>query len=58
VVLGSIVGWLLLFLPIYFLARLGVVRYRATIGDRVKRSRFVQALEASRLYNVYRWFRP
>ena len=58
VVLGSIIGWLLLFLPIYFLARVGVVRYRATIGERVKNSRYVKALEASQLYNVYRWFRP
>jgi uncharacterized protein (TIGR03546 family) len=58
VVLGSVVGWIVLFLPIYFAARFGVVRYRATIGERVKNSRYYKLLEASQLYNVYRWFRP
>ena len=58
VVLGSVVAWLLLFLPIFFLARFGVLRYRATVGARVRQSRFYKALQASQLYNVYTWFRP
>jgi len=58
VVLGSVVVWLLLFLPIYFLARFGVLKYRATIGARVRQSRFYKALQASQIYNVYTWFRP
>ncbi|HET7600469.1 MAG TPA: TIGR03546 family protein [Gemmatimonadales bacterium] len=58
VVLGSVIGWLALALPIYFAARWGVARYRATIGERVRRSRVYQAIMASRLYNIYRWFRP
>jgi uncharacterized protein (TIGR03546 family) len=58
VVLGSLVVWIALFIPLYFAARLGVVRYRATIGERVKNSRYYKLLEASQLYNVYRWFRP
>lgn len=58
VVLGSVVAWTVLFLPIYFAARLGVVRYRATIGERVRQSHFYKVLEASKLYNVYAWFRP
>jgi uncharacterized protein (TIGR03546 family) len=58
VVLGSVVAWLLLFVPVYFAARYGVVRYRATIGARVRNSAFYRALEASKLYNVYTWFRP
>lgn len=58
VVLGSVVFWLLLFTPIYFASRYGVVRYRATIGERVKNSRAYKLLETSQLYNVYRWFRP
>lgn len=58
VVLGSVVLWLLLFVPVYFAARVGVVRYRATMGERVRQSRFYKALEASQLYNVYTWFRP
>jgi uncharacterized protein (TIGR03546 family) len=58
VVLGSLVVWIALFIPLYFAARLGVVRYRATIGERVRNSRYYKLLEASQLYNVYRWFRP
>jgi uncharacterized protein (TIGR03546 family) len=58
VVLGSVLVWLLLFVPLYLASRLGVVRYRATIGERVKNSRYYKLLEASQLYNVYRWFRP
>jgi uncharacterized protein (TIGR03546 family) len=58
VVLGSLVAWLVLFAPIYVGARFGVVRYRATIGERVRNSRYYKVLEASQLYNVYRWFNP
>ncbi len=56
VVLGSLVGWLLLALPIFVLARVGVIRYRTTIGERVRRTALYKALAASRAYNVYRWF--
>jgi uncharacterized protein (TIGR03546 family) len=58
VVLGSVVGWLLLWLPIFFAARWGVARYRATIGERVRQSKFYKALMASKAYNIYRLFRP
>jgi uncharacterized protein (TIGR03546 family) len=58
VVLGSVVGWLVLALPIFFGARYGVARYRATIGERVKQSKFYKALTASQVYNWYRLFRP
>ena len=57
VIAGSIVGWLVLFIPIFLLARLGVVRYRETVGAKVEKSRAYQAIRASRIYNVYRWFR-
>ena len=56
VVLGSVVGWLMLALPIFAGARVGVVRYRATIGERVRRTALYKAITASRAYNVYRWF--
>jgi hypothetical protein len=57
-VLGSVVGWLLLLVPIFLLSRYGVARYRATIGERVRQSKFYRAVTASRVYNVYRLFRP
>ena len=58
VVLGSCVGWLLLAVPIYFGARIGVAHYRATWGQRVMQSKMYRAVKASTAYNVYRWFRP
>ena len=56
VVLGSVVGWLVLFVPIYLLARLAVNRYRSTLGQRIREWRVVQAVTASKAYNVWRWF--
>ncbi|HET6837309.1 MAG TPA: TIGR03546 family protein [Gemmatimonadales bacterium] len=58
VVLGSFVGWVVLAVPIFFAARYGVARYRATIGERVRQSRFYRAVTASQVYNIYRMFRP
>jgi len=58
VVVGSVVGWLVLFVPTALLARIGVLHYRATLGERVRRSPAYRAITASRAYNVYRWFRP
>jgi len=56
VVLGSVVGWLLLAPLLFVAARAGVIRYRATVGERVRGTAFYKALTASRAYNVYRWF--
>jgi uncharacterized protein (TIGR03546 family) len=58
VVLGSVVGWLVLALPIFLLSRLLVIHYRATLGERVRRSHLYKAITATRVYNVYRWLRP
>lgn len=57
VVTGSIAGWIVLFVPIFLLARVGVVKYRATLGEKVRQTRTYKAIRASQLYNVYRWFR-
>jgi uncharacterized protein (TIGR03546 family) len=58
VVLGSLVFALLLAVPLFFATRLGIVRYRATVGERVRQSRFYKAVMASKAYNVYKMFRP
>jgi len=58
VVLGSFVGWLVLAVPIFFAARSGVAKYRATVGERVRQSRFYKAVTASQVYNLYKMFRP
>lgn len=57
VVLGSVVAWLVLFIPIWLLARQGVLAYRATLAEKVRRTRVYQAVTASKAYNVYTWFR-
>lgn len=56
VVLGSFVCWAAAFGPILLAARAGVARYRATVGERVRRSPLYRAVTASRAYNAYRWF--
>lgn len=58
VVLGSLVSTGLLLVPIYLGARSGVTRYRATIGERVRQSRWYKAVTASKAYNFYKMFRP
>ena len=58
VVLGSFVSWVVLWLPIYFLSRWLVVKYRAHVYERLKRMRFFQALAASKLYDYYTMLRP
>ena len=58
IVLGSVVASLLLAVPIFFGARYGVARYRATVGERVRQSRFYKAITASQVYNWYKLFRP
>jgi uncharacterized protein (TIGR03546 family) len=58
VVLGSVVGWLVMAVPIFFAARWGVARYRATLGARVQQSKLYKAITASKAFNIYRLFRP
>jgi uncharacterized protein (TIGR03546 family) len=58
VLLGSLVTSLLLFAPIFFGGRWAVRRYRETLGERVKNSALYRAVSASRLWGIYRLFRP
>jgi uncharacterized protein (TIGR03546 family) len=58
IVLGSVVGWLVLFIPVMALTWWGVVVYRRTLGEKVRKSRFYQAVTASKAYNVYTMFKP
>jgi uncharacterized protein (TIGR03546 family) len=58
VVLGSVVVSVVLWVPLYVLGRIGVARYRATVGAWIVRTRLYQMVKASSLYNVYRLFRP
>ncbi|OGU09564.1 MAG: hypothetical protein A2W29_06545 [Gemmatimonadetes bacterium RBG_16_66_8] len=58
IVLGSFVVWLLLVLPLFFVVRAGVARYRVHVYQRLAQTRLFKAVTASKLYNVYRLFRP
>jgi uncharacterized protein (TIGR03546 family) len=58
IVLGSLVFAAVLWLPLFFASRWSVVRYRATVVERVKRSALYRTVAASKLYNLYRLFRP
>jgi uncharacterized protein (TIGR03546 family) len=58
VVLGSVVSWLVLLGPLYLLFSWGIARYRATWGQKVMQSGFYRAISTSKVYNIYRWFRP
>jgi uncharacterized protein (TIGR03546 family) len=58
IVLGSVVAWLVGLIPIFFLARWLVARYRVTVYTRLQRLRIFQAVKASKVYNLYTLFRP
>jgi uncharacterized protein (TIGR03546 family) len=58
VVLGSVVVAVVVFLPLFLVSRWGVRRYRETLGERIRPSPLYRAVTASRLYNIYRLFRP
>jgi len=58
VTLGSFVVWLASTVPLYFLAKWAIARYRASYGQKVMNSKFMKGLKASKAYNVYSWFRP
>ena len=58
VVLGSVVGWVVLWLPIFALSYFLVGLYRAKVAKRIEESRFFKVVGASKLYNVYRMFHP
>src|SRR6266511_4336283 len=44
--------------PLFLLLRWAVARYRVTVGERVRQSKFYKAVTASKVYNVYKLFRP
>lgn len=58
VVLGSVVVWLVLWLPIFFAVRVGVIKYRATVLQWLRKTRIYHVIAGSSVLNVYRWFVP
>lgn len=58
IVLGSLVVWAVLLVPMYFVFRVLVIRYRANVYAHVQKLRVVQMLRTSKVYSAYRLFRP
>jgi uncharacterized protein (TIGR03546 family) len=58
IVAGSFTFWLVAAVPIFFVMRWAIGVYRATIYARYKDHRFFKALRASKVYSLYRMFRP
>ena len=58
IVLGSVVVWVAALLPLFFLLRWLVTKYRATVYARLQRTKLFQVVKASKLYNLYTLFRP
>ena len=56
VTLGSFVGWAILAPLIFFAGYIAVIRYRVKLAARVEQWRVMQAIKASKVYDVYRWF--
>ena len=52
--LGSFVVWLVCVLPIFFLARWAVAKYRATLLERLRKTRIFHAVTASGWYSTYK----
>ena len=58
VVLGSLIGWLVLVTPIFFFARWSVRKYRERLYERFRQTKVAKAVRASKVFNVYKVFRP
>ncbi len=58
VVLGSVVAWVALAVPLFFLFRWGVSEYRDRVYARLVKTRMFQAVRATKIYNLYRLLRP
>ena len=56
VVLGSLIGWIVLAAPIFYLARWGVGSYRTKVLPRLLDTKVFKLLKASKLYNLYQLF--
>src|SRR4029077_16844645 len=56
-VMGSLVIGLIFFIPIYFLAREGVLVYRRTLHEKILKLKILQIIKASSFYKYYETFK-
>jgi uncharacterized protein (TIGR03546 family) len=57
IVMGSFALGLVLLIPLYFLARIGVERYRTSLRPTFLNSAFMKAITASKFYNYYQTYK-
>jgi uncharacterized protein (TIGR03546 family) len=57
IVLGSFTGWLVVTLPVFFISRIGVIKYREHLYNKLEKTKLFKAVKASKLYKIYRLFR-
>lgn len=58
IVIGSLVAWLVLLVPSYFVFRVLVARYRADVYAHVQKWKIVQMVQGSKMWGMYRTLWP
>lgn len=58
IVLGSLVSWIVLILPSFFVFRVLVAKYRANVLAYVQKLKVVQVIQGSKLWNLYQTLWP
>jgi uncharacterized protein (TIGR03546 family) len=58
IVLGSLVAWMLLLVPMFFVFRVLVARYRADVYAHVQKWKVVQVIKSSRMWDLYQTLWP
>lgn len=58
IVLGSLVSWLVLLIPMFFVFRVLVARYRADVYAHVQKWKVVQVVKGSRMWDLYQTLWP
>jgi uncharacterized protein (TIGR03546 family) len=54
VVIGSLLFSLILFIPVFILSKLAIIKYRANVLEWVQKTRIMQILKANKLYTAYK----
>ena len=53
VVLGSLIVSMVLALPVYLLARLGIIQYREKLDSKIQKLKLIKIVKGSKLFTIY-----
>lgn len=53
VVMGSLISSIILLIPVFFLVKSGVIRYRSTVLQRMEKWKVVKAVKGTKVYEWY-----